>query len=249
MEILEVISLATFGSVLALVGGVTILAIPSWRKQFSSYSTPFAAGVLIAVALLGLIPEAVYLLDEAAGWWILAGFLFSYLFEWLVCDLHHHGDTDHHDHHHKHQKHSTVWLLMFGDTIHNFADGVAIGASFLINPGLAVVTAVSTFLHEVPHELGDFAVMVDAGWRRAKIILLNLVSALATILGAVLVYWLQPDQSWVGGLIGIAAGLFLYLSATDLLPRSGHKLDRRVAGLVFMLGVCLMGLVIWALPH
>ena len=104
-------------------------------------------------------------------------------------------------------------MVMAGDTIHNFVDGVAIGASFVVSPVLGAITAFSTFLHEVPHEIGDFGILLKAGWRRRNILLTNIISALATLIGAFLVYLMPVGDHILGVFIAIAAGLFLYLGA------------------------------------
>ena len=113
--------------------------------------------------------------------------------------------------------------MIFGDTVHNFLDGVAIAAAFLVNPSLGLVVALSTFLHETPHEIADFGILLSAGWSRQKAFVANLFSALATFPGALLTYFYASRvESAVGVLLAIAAGLFLYVAATDFLPEVRH---------------------------
>jgi len=163
-EVLNLFLLALLGSVIALFGGVVFLFNRRLSSVLEKYSVPFAAGVLVTVSLLGLIPESEHEIGEMAHWIVLASFLGVYLFEHLFFGIHHHGDEDEH---HKEIEESSIGLVLFGDTIHNFIDGVAIAASFMISPNLGFITALSTFLHEVPHEIGDFGILLKAGWKRS----------------------------------------------------------------------------------
>ena len=146
-DLINVLALAFLGSIIALVGGVVFLLKKSWSNFLSAYSVPFAAGVMITVALLSLLPEAMELGGEKSLLVILFAFLFSYLFENFFCDLHHHQ----HECRHHHQSKNSAVLVIVGDSIHNFIDGLAIAATYLVNPGLGLITTLSTFLHEVPH--------------------------------------------------------------------------------------------------
>ena len=108
-----------------------------------------------------------------------------------------------------------ISLVIFGDTIHNFIDGVAIAAAYLTDPSFGVVVALATFLHETPHEIGDFGILVSAGWSRGKTFMANLFSALATFPGAMFVYFFaQGAHEKVGILLSVSAGIFLFLGAS-----------------------------------
>jgi zinc and cadmium transporter len=240
----ELILLALLGSVVALVAGVVFLSVDKWSKILSKYSVPFAAGVLITVALIGLLPEATHVLEEKSFLVVLLTFLGAYVFENLVCDLHHH------DHGSGCKDHSgSAVLVIVGDTIHNFIDGVAIGASYLVSPGLGLVAAVSTFLHEVPHEIGDFGVLLKSGFNKKNIILINLLSSLTTVVGAIMVYFLNVNEMVVGYLLAGAAGMFLYLGASDFLPHAGEEMSKKRAMSVLLVGVVVMYLTLSVVPH
>ena len=187
------ISLVLFGSVFALIGGIAFLSLPRWSDLLARYSVPFAGGVLLTVALIGLLPESVELIGDTTFTITLVTFLIIYVFEnlFLVCiTMMMRTNTT------TLQKRS-AWFVMVGDTIHNFIDGVAIAAAFSITPGLGALTAVSTFLHEVPHEIGDFGVLLKAHWSKRSIIATNVISACASLVGAVLVFVLQPRTPWL----------------------------------------------------
>lgn len=242
-DLVKIVLLSILGGVVGLAGGVAMLTVKPWTKILSKYAVPFAAGVLLTVSLLGLIPEAVEITGEAAMGIVFLGFLAAYIFESVFFALHHHVG-------HEHDKHSaSVGLIIFGDTIHNFIDGIAIAASYLISPGLGLITAISTLLHEIPHEIGDFGILLKAGWKKGKIIGVNLISGLATVLGALAVYYLKPSELIEGNLLAVAAGLFLYLGASDFLPQAGEDDNKWRSMLVMLLGVGVMYLTLSLVPH
>lgn len=242
-DLIQIIILTLIASVVALVGGVIFLLVKKWSLVLARYSVPFAAGVMVAVAMLGLLPEAVHLIDEQTFNIGLITFMMAFLFETWFCQLHHH------DHNDEHSRQASVPLIIMGDTIHNLIDGVAITASYLVNPGLGLITAISTFLHEVPHEIGDFGILLKMGWRRKKILLVNLISALSTVVGAVGVYFWPGSERLTGVLLAVAAGMFLYLGASDFLPQATQDLKKGRAAIVLLAGVLIMVLTFSLVPH
>jgi zinc and cadmium transporter len=244
-NIFHLFLLSLLGSIIALIGGVVFLYKKSWSEFLERHSVPFAAGVLITVALVGLLPEAYEVVGEQTFTIVLATFFAAYLFEHVFFGIHHHAE-----HQHGRDYQSSVPLVLIGDTIHNFIDGLAIGASFLISPGLGFITALSTFLHEVPHEIGDFGILLKAGWSRAKVLILNVVSASATIVGAFTLLLFSDKQVLIGYLLAVSAGVFLYLGASDFLPniQEGYQ-SKLKAVLPLALGVLIMLIVLMAVPH
>jgi len=148
----------------------------------------------------------------------LIALLFSFFFEQYFAHLHHHEG-------HTHSKtKATAPLVIFGDTIHNFIDGVAIASAYLIDPYFGFVVTLSTFLHETPHEIGDFGILMSSGWSRGKTFMANLFSSLATFPGALLVFFFLRDaEDKIGALLAFSAGIFLYLGASDFLPEVGAE--------------------------
>lgn len=211
-DLLNIVLLSLLGGVVALVGGLVFLFIKRWSDVLVKYSVPFAAGVLVTVALVGLLPEVVHEIGDRGFLVVLITFFGAYLFEQFACELHHHD----HDHKGEAECASSVPLVIMGDTIHNFIDGVAIAAAYLVNPGLGLVAAVSTLLHEIPHEIGDFGILLKAGWKKRKILAINLMSSLFTVVGALMVYFMNPNKEMIGVLLAVAAGMFLYLGVTTL---------------------------------
>ena len=130
--LVDVLVLAAIGSIAGLIGGVIFLVKKDWARVLCKYAISFAAGVLLSVSLLHLIPEAQHQIGYNAFVIVLASFLFAFFFEEFFAHLHHHEEKEHT------LRKSTVPLVIFGDTIHNFIDGVAIAAAYLVNPPLNV---------------------------------------------------------------------------------------------------------------
>lgn len=244
-ELVQLFFLAVIGSIIALVGGIAFLFNKKWSEALEENSIPFAAGVLITVTLIGLLPEAIELIGERAFPIVLATFFTVYLFEQLVFGIHHHRE-------HQHGKNYTyaVPLVIVGDTIHNFIDGLAIGASFFVTPGLGLVTAISTFLHEIPHEIGDFGILLKAGWRKRDILVVNVVSAAATIVGAFALLLFSENSILIGSLLAVSGGIFLYLGASDFLPQTRETNGKKFGAILpLALGVASMYLTFMVVPH
>ncbi|OGM05685.1 hypothetical protein A2125_00165 [Candidatus Woesebacteria bacterium GWB1_43_5] len=238
--------LALLGSIIALVGGVFFLFNRKWSATLEKYSVPFAAGVLITVALLGILPEAIDLVGEGVLLVILVSFFAAYLFEHMFFGIHHHGVM----HYHHRDYAPVIPLVILGDSIHNFIDGIAIGASFLISPGLGLITALSTFFHEVPHEIGDFGILLKAGWRKSKILTVNVLSASFTIVGAFSLLLFSENKGAIGMFLGISTGIFLYLGTIDFLPHADEGFPSRVKAVIpLFIGVLVMALTILLFPH
>jgi len=244
-DLVNIILLSLLASVVALIGGVTFLFVKKWSDFLTKYSVPFAAGVLVTVALVGLLPEVVEEVGEKGFLIVWVTFFGAYLFERFACELHHH---DHGDEEGISCSTSTL-LVVVGDTIHNFIDGVAVAASYLVNPGLGLVTAVSTLLHEVPHEIGDFGILLKAGWKKKKVLVVNLISALFTVVGALVVYFMNLEKAMIGNLLAVAAGMFLYLGASDFLPHANEGVSKKKTVLVLLLGALVMYGALSVVPH
>jgi zinc and cadmium transporter len=195
-----------------------------------------SAGVLLGTALLHILPEA---FESEAGAQalfatLLGGLLFFFLLEKaeLYRHGHHHeGDDPHHHHHHgfdAEQAGRGGWSVLLGDSIHNFCDGIIIAAAFLTDPTLGVVTALAIIAHEIPQEVGDFIVLLNAGFTRAKALLFNALSGLAAVLGGVIGYYVVgPWESLFPYLLVVAASSFVYVAVADLLPQLQRRLPAR----------------------
>ncbi len=234
-SLIYLLALVFLGSLAGLVGGFAYFLTGKISNFICRYSTAFASGVLLTVSLLDLLPEAHEMLDGQAFVVILVAFLLSFIFEEGFAKLYHSyqdnsGPTT-----------AAISLVLIGDTIHNFIDGVAIAAAFFVNPSLGLVVAVSSFLHETPHEIGDFGVLLAGGYSKMQALLLNALSACFTLVGAFFVFVMgRENETLIGVLLAIAAGMFLYLAASDFLPK--HTSDKKDA--FFKITAVLVGVVL-----
>jgi zinc and cadmium transporter len=212
-----------------------------------------SAGVLLGTALLTVLPEAFEGEVPAPHLFatLLGGLVFFFLLEKaeLYRHSHHHeGDHPHHDHHHgfdAEQAGRGGWSVLLGDSIHNFCDGVIIAAAFLTDVRLGVATALAVVLHEIPQEIGDYIVLLNAGLSRARALVYNGISGLASVVGGLAGYWLAADwKALFPYLLVVAASSFIYVAVADLLPQMQRRLALRetatqvlwlMAGLVVVL--------------
>ncbi len=179
---------------------------------------PFAIGTFLGVTFFELIPETFEAHSSLGPVAIVSGFLAFYLLAHLLRTYHHHHHGDR-PHDACETTKSTASLLLFGDAVHNFVDGIVIASAFLINPVVGWVTTFGIALHEVPQEIAEFGVLKRSGYTSKQAILYNFASASSVIVGAgstLLVSSVMTDFVWV--LTGVAAGNLLYVALSDLLP-------------------------------
>ncbi len=241
MHILLWIVLSTlFVSVLAFIGILTLLLKENLLRKTLLFLVSLSAGVLMAGAFLHLIPEA---LEKFAGsstfLYVIAGFVLFFLIEKLLFWRHcHEGRCP---------AHEFAYINLLGDGIHNFIDGLIIAAGFMANINLGIITTIAVALHEIPQEIGDFGVLIFGGFGRTKALFYNFISAVTAVLGGLLGYSLSGlSQSFVPLLLPIAAGGFIYIAASDLLPEIKKETDLKKSILtfvVFLIGIGLMAVL------
>lgn len=237
----QIIIASLVGSIFALIGGIILLYKESFAKKISLILVSFAAGSLIGVALLDLLPEALELSPEDNSIFIsvIVGILALFIFEkWLhwyhchdreVCEIHTFSTT-----------------VLFGDAIHNFIDGIIIALSFSISAPVGIAATIAVFFHEVPQEIGDFGVLLHAGYSRTKVFVYNMLTALTTLVGALIGYFLLPVvETYLPVIIAFAAGSFIYIAVSDLLPELRHHAKGKGIGHVvsMLLGIAIIILV------
>lgn len=233
MSTLENIIIATFfGSIIALVGGVILLSNEKLALKFSHLLASFAAGILLGAAFLDLLPEA---LHESEGsnlnipLWVLVGIIIFFFIERFIHWFHHHEEHPEHLYHQKESK-NTVPLIVIGDTVHNFIDGVVIAATFSIDTSLGIVSTLAVIAHEIPQEIGDFGLLLHKGLKKKKIIVINLISALAAFLGAGLAYFSGSIlDGYLPVFLAITAGFFIYIATSDLIPEIHYETRKNFA--------------------
>jgi zinc and cadmium transporter len=248
--------LASFASVIAvslvsLVGLLTLAMSETRLRRLATFFVSFAVGALLGDAFIHLIPQTFATAESYAGQLsrsllMLGGILLFFVIEKLL--LHRHGVL-HSQYHADHagQRPELVALNLIGDGIHNFVDGAMIGASYLADPALGVSTTIAVLLHEIPQELGDFAILVRSGLSVRKAVLYNLGSASLAIVGTGLALWAGSfgRERFTLTLLPITAGGFVYLAAADLIPELQH--DRSWRALIVQTGLISLGIGIMGL--
>ena len=252
MEYLVVGFWALVGSVFSLAGGLLLISNKKFRDVAVRYGLPFGAGALLAAAFVGVLPEAIEGSDiHQALLFALGGFLLFFLLErflgWFHShEEHHHGDV-------KGPKNTShQWLVIIGDTLHNAIDGIALGAAFLIDPASGIGAALAIAAHEIPQEIGDFSILLSKGMKPRRVVIVNLLSALATVVAALATYAIG-DATGINPapLLAVAAGFFIYIAASDIIPDIHEKPAREgnVQAAMLLVGVALIGMVIMLTPH
>lgn len=249
MSILAYILLFTFlGSIVSLVGGILLLAREKFALKISHFLASFAAGTLLGTVFFDLLPEAK---ESGEGGeiniflWTLIGILIFFLLERFI---HHH---DHHDHGSHDDKRSVVPLIVIGDSLHNFIDGVAMAATFLISIPLGIVTSLAVAAHEIPQEIADFGLMLSKGVGRKRVLQINFLSAMAALVGAILTYWAKDSiQGLLPVILALTSGFFIYIAASNLIPEIHLQENQKIAfweTVMLFLGVLVVYLAITSL--
>ncbi len=211
-----------------------------------------SAGVLLGTALLNVLPEAFESQTDPQELFatLLGGLLFFFLLEKAELYRHqHHHEGDEHHHHHgfdRQQAGRGGLLVLMGDSIHNFCDGVIIAAAFLADVQVGIVTAVAVVAHEIPQEVGDYIVLLNAGLSRRKALFYNALSGFAAVVGGVLGYFVVGSwQQLFPYLLVVASSSFIYVAVADLIPQLQHRLSWRDTALqLFWLGAGLLLIVL-----
>jgi len=224
MTLLAILGLSIIGGIVGVLGALLVAFRFAKNQEHLMHLVSFAAGAMLSAAFFDLLPEAFAHSENFSAARILfftfCGVMIFYVVEQLLLVSHcHEGVCDVHK--------ARRSMVIIGDTVHNFLDGIAIAASALISLPLGLITAIAVMLHEIPQELGDFGVLLQMGMSRARAIMWNLISACATIVAAVSVYFIAGAiESIEVPLIALAAGGFIYIATVDLLPEVHKELRR-----------------------
>jgi zinc and cadmium transporter len=238
--------LATIGvSLVSLIGAVLMLKKKFQTITYGGVLVSMAAGVMLATAVLDLLPEAIEGYGEKEIFWaLLAGICLFFVMERLIHWYHHHGHT------HAQEKSikPTAYLILLGDALHNFFDGIAIATAFSVSNTVGVATTIAVILHEIPQELADFVALVHSGVKFWKALFFNLISALTAVLGVVVGWmFLSSVSGTLPFLLAFTAGMFVYISCSDLIPalHEDFKRDRKwLQTVTFLLGVIVMAVML-----
>ncbi len=219
-----IITASIMGGVLSVLCAA-LLALNAGMQRYLGAMVSYAIGAMLGAVFLDILPEAIKLAPSAGtlSATVLIGILIFFVLEKLVLWRHcHHENCEGHEllaseHNHDHGR--SGLMIMVGDTFHNFVDGVIIAAAFLTDIHLGIVTSMAIIAHEIPQEVGDFAILLHSGYRRRRALQINLVSSFASVAGGVLGYFtLQTMQAWIPVMLAFAAASLLYVSVADLIP-------------------------------
>ncbi len=221
-----IIVFSLLGGLLSVTVAASFLLLPAHlRKTLVPHLVSFAIGSLLGAAFLGLLPHALAgpEVEDFHNIFlaVLLGLLSFFLLEKLVLWRHCHSDhcEAHAPHDENKTNEATGWMILVGDGMHNLVDGVLIAAAFMTDIHLGIVTALAIAAHEIPQEVGDFVVLLHSGFSRRKALLFNVLSSLATIVGALLAYWSLGDmQHLLPYVLAVAASSFIYIAVADLIP-------------------------------
>jgi len=237
MTLLYIIISISIVSLVSLIGIFTLFI----KKQTSLDKilfilVSFAIGSLLGAAFLDILPEAFDVAGENIFVSVFFGIMLFFIMEkflfWYHC---HKGDCD---------IHTFKYMNLIGDGIHNFLDGMIIATAFITSRSLGIITTIAILLHEIPQELGDFGILCYGGFSRMKALFYNFLTALTAFLGAFIVYiFAARIEGLTSHILGFAAGGFIYIACTDLMPELGKEINPKKAlkQLIFIsLGIALI---------
>lgn len=215
-----------------------------------------SVGILLSTSLLHALPEAFESKTDPRTLFgvLLGGLLAFFLLEKAAILRHsHHHEGDGHGHAHGHDRHEagrSGWMILVGDGLHNFTDGILIAAAFLADPKLGLVTGLAIIAHEIPQEIGDFIVLLNAGFSRARAYAYNLVCSLMAVLGGLLGYaFLERGMQWIPYVLVFASSGFIYIAVSDLMPQMQRRATWRETVPQVLLIAAGVGIVLFLTAH
>ncbi|MDD4661955.1 MAG: ZIP family metal transporter [Candidatus Pacebacteria bacterium] len=228
-------------SLISFVGAFAFFIKENTLKRIIMYMVSFSIGTMLSAGFLHLIPEAMET-EPNTLFYVVVGFLFSFILEKFIKWRHCHNPN-----HFYKEVHPFAYINLVGDMVHNFIDGIVIAASYIISIPLGIATTLAVMIHEIPQEIGDFAVLIHGGFSRKKALLLNFFTALTAVVGVVLGLYIGSSNTWlVSFLIAFAAGNFIYIAASDLIPEL-HKEETKLKNSLLQLLFIVLGILIIAL--
>jgi zinc and cadmium transporter len=247
MIVLLIFLFSIIGSIGAIITAAIFL---TFKNQIQKTLIPclisYAIGTLLTAALLGMIPNAISRSNPTLiMFFILGGIIFFFLLEKTIIWHHCHNENCN-------LKSAAGPILLIGDTFHNFMDGIVIAASFLISINMGIIVSLSVIAHEIPQEIGDFAILLDSGYSKKKALFLNALSSSSTIPAALISYYLLDTiNSLIPIFLAISAASFIYIALTDLAPNLHRKLEvthsiRQI--LLIIAGICTIIVILLLKP-
>lgn len=241
-------------SLISFIGALGLILTKDFLRKVLIYFVSFAAGALFGDAFIHLLPEVVeevgftFLVSASILFGIVFMFIVEKMIHWHHC---HHGTVKKHDcvnNAGKHPSHSFALMNLLGDAVHNFIDGLIIGASYFVSIPAGIATTLAVILHEIPQELGDFGVLLHGGFTKGKALWFNFITALTAVLGAVVALLLEKYvENITLFLVPFAVGGFIYIAGADLIPELHKDTSTKKSILqvvTFVLGIVMMILLL-----
>jgi zinc and cadmium transporter len=246
MTLAWIIAASLLGGALSVLLAA-LFTLNSGMQRYLGAMVSYAIGAMLGAVFLDILPEAIKVTSSVTvlSATVLAGILAFFILEKLVLWRHcHHEGCEGHELHvttHGHDHGRSGLMIMVGDTFHNFVDGVIIAAAFVTDFHLGVVTSLAIIAHEIPQEVGDFAILLHSGYGKRRALYMNVVSGLASVAGGIVGYFtLQTAKSWTPAMLALAAASLLYVSVADLIP--GLHKRAQLRDTVQQVGLILMGI-------
>lgn len=231
-----IIIAALLVSLISFVGALGLIRTKSASARHGATLVGFAAGVMLSSAVLALLPEALEEAGSSIAFPLFWGIVLFFFLERFLLWVHHH--------HEPHGVKPTAPLILVGDGMHNFIDGVAIAAAFLTSPVLGVTTTIAIAAHEIPQELADLSLLIYSGMKKNVALALNFASGLTAIVGAVIGYfYLEHLRENLPLILAFTVGMFLYIACSDLIPdlhKDFAKQKRWQQTIPFVVGISIM---------
>ena len=235
--LLWILGATIVNSLVALVGAFSLFCSEKTLNKILFALVGFSTGALLAGAFFHLLAEALETSNNTTTvfGYLFVGFILFFLIERLL--------HWHHCHEGKCETHPVGHLILIGDAVHNFIDGLIIAASFLVSVSFGLITTMLIIGHELPQELGDFGILVNSGFERKKALLYNLIAQATGILGGLIGFFVSTSMGLTGFLLPFAAGGFIYIAASDLIPELHKESDLKKSFgsfVFFLLGIIFM---------
>ncbi len=230
----------TFISLLSLLGALTLGIKDRILKKILIYFVSFSAGALFGDVFIHIIPEIAreYGFSIMISLYFLSGIVISFLIEKVICWNHSHSEIF------GKKIKRFVYMILFGDSVHNFIDGLAIGSSYLINFPVGIATTLAVVFHEIPHEIGDFGSLMHGGFTKKQALLYNFISGLTAIVGTLTALVLYKNIAGINTfLISFAGANLIYIAGSNLIPELHKEVDIKkdiVQTLTFIIGIAIM---------
>jgi zinc and cadmium transporter len=240
----EILLSSIIVALISFVGILTFYLKHETLKKYTWILIALASGTLLAAAFFHLIPETFHEAGELAPIYILVGILTSYIIESGLHWHHCRGEC-------KTKIKPMGYLISIGDGIHNFIDGIVLGAAYLADFNLGVITTIAIIAHEIPQEISDFGILIKAGYSKKRALIVNFFTASTIIVGSLVAYFFATSAETLIPLIGFAGGNFLYLALSDLVPElHEHNSTKRTITkfAVMLFGIALLYFISGMIP-